>query len=133
MSPITDSTGTITGISRVSRDISSLRRAEARFRGLLEAAPDAMVCVDTGGRIVLVNAQAERLFGYRRAELAGQLVEILVPDAMQAAHPALRAGYAADPRPRLIGAGSSCPAAAATAPPSRPRSPCPPSTPTRAS
>ena len=64
-----------------------------------------MVCADRDGRIVLVNAQAERLFGYRREDLAGQPVEILVPDAMKAGHPALRAGYAADPRPRPMGAG----------------------------
>jgi len=73
--------------------------------GLLEAAPDAMVCVDSDGRIVLVNAQAERLFGYPREELSGQPVEILIPDAVKAGHPALRAGYAADPRPRPMGAG----------------------------
>jgi len=72
--------------------------------GLLEAAPDAMVCVDSDGRIVLVNAQAERLFGYPREELAGQLVEMLVPDASKAGHRALRAGYTADPRPRLVSA-----------------------------
>jgi PAS domain S-box-containing protein len=73
--------------------------------GLLEAAPDATVCVDSVGRIVLVNAQAERMFGYPRGELAGQLVEILVPDAVQAGHPGLRAGYTADPQPRQLGAG----------------------------
>jgi PAS domain S-box-containing protein len=72
---------------------------------LLEAAPDAMVCVDSSGRIVLVNAQAERLFGYRREELAGQPAEILVPDAVKAGHPKLRAGYMADPEPRPMGAG----------------------------
>jgi PAS domain S-box-containing protein len=72
--------------------------------GLLEAAPDAMVCVDRDGRIVLVNAEAERLFGYRREELAGQPVEILVPEAARAGHRALRAGYAADPQPRQMGA-----------------------------
>ena len=59
-----------------------------------------MVCVDSDGLIVLVNAQAERLFGYPREELAGQPVEILVPDAIKAGHPALRAGYAANPRVR---------------------------------
>jgi PAS domain S-box-containing protein len=75
------------------------------FVWLLETAPDALVCVDSGGRIVLVNAQAERMFGYRREELKGQLVEILVPDAMKAGHPARRAGYAADPEPRPMGAG----------------------------
>jgi len=58
--------------------------------GLLEAAPDAMVCVDPDGRIVLVNAQAERMFGYPREELTGQLVEILVPDGLKAGHPGPR-------------------------------------------
>jgi PAS domain S-box-containing protein len=81
------------------------QRAEARFRGLIDAAPDAMVCVDSAGVIVLVNAQTERLFGYRREELAGQPVEILVPDAIKAGHPVHRAGYLADPRPRVMGEG----------------------------
>ena len=76
-----------------------------RFVGLLEAAPDAMVCVDKAGRIALVNAQAERLFGYGRQELVGQPVEILVPDAVRAGHPKHRAEYVADPKPRPMGAG----------------------------
>jgi PAS domain S-box-containing protein len=105
LASIADKTGTITELSAVVRDISAEQRAGVRFRGLLEAAPDATVCVDESGRIVLVNAQAERLFGYPREELTGQPVEILVPDAAKAGHPALRAGYAAAPRPRLIGAG----------------------------
>jgi two-component system, cell cycle sensor histidine kinase and response regulator CckA len=71
-----------------------------RFAGLLEAAPDAMVCVDADGRITLVNAQTERLFGYGRNELVGQRVELLVPEAMRDAHPGHRAGYVADPAPR---------------------------------
>jgi PAS domain S-box-containing protein len=75
------------------------------FLGLLEAAPDAMVCVADGGRIALVNAQAERLFGYRREELVGQQVEILVPDLMQGMHPMHRADYAAAPKPRPMGSG----------------------------
>jgi two-component system, cell cycle sensor histidine kinase and response regulator CckA len=68
-------------------------------------ATDAIVWVDFDGRIVLVNARAERMFGYGRDELAGQLVEILVPDALQAGHPVHRAGYVADLRPRPMGAG----------------------------
>ena len=76
-----------------------------RFAGLLEAAPDAMVCVDADGRIALVNAQTERLFGYGRDELVGQPVEILVPDAVREVHPGHRAGYVADPAPRPMGAG----------------------------
>ena len=92
-------------ISAAVRDVTRQRHADVRFRGLLEAAPDATVCVDESGRIVLVNAQAERLFGYPREELAGQPIEILVPDASKAVHSGLRAGYAADPQPRQIGAG----------------------------
>jgi PAS domain S-box-containing protein len=79
--------------------------ADGMFVALLEAAPDAMVCIAADGRIVLVNAQAERLFGYQRAELIGQPVEILVPDAARAVHPGHRAAYAADPRHRPMGAG----------------------------
>ncbi len=78
---------------------------DRRFLGLLEAAPDAMVCVEGDGRIALVNAQAERLFGYDREELVGQKVEILVPDLMQDIHPGHRADYVADPRHRPMGAG----------------------------
>jgi PAS domain S-box-containing protein len=74
------------------------------FVGLLEGAPDAMVCVDRGGRIALVNAQAERLFGYRREELVGQLVEMLVPDAARPSHPGHRSRYMDNPKPRPMGA-----------------------------
>ena len=77
---------------------------DQRFAGLLEAAPDAMVCVGGDGRIALVNAQMERLFGYRREELVGEPVELLVPDAARDVHRGHRAGYLADPRPRPMGA-----------------------------
>jgi PAS domain S-box-containing protein len=79
--------------------------SDGTFVALLEAAPDAMVCIAADGQVVLVNAQAEKLFGYQRAELIGQPVEILVPDAARAAHPGHRAGYVADPRHRPMGAG----------------------------
>ena len=105
MSPIADRTGTIIGVSTVAHDLTERQRADARFRGLLEAAPDAMVCVDHDGRIALVNAQTERLFGYGRDELVGQPVEILIPDHVRGLHPAHRTGYMADPRPRPMGAG----------------------------
>jgi two-component system, cell cycle sensor histidine kinase and response regulator CckA len=105
MSPIADRTGAIVGVATVARDLSERQRADARFRGLMEAAPDAMVCVDADGRIALVNAQTERLFGYARDELIGQPVELLVPDQVRDLHPARRAGYVADPRPRPMGAG----------------------------
>ena len=104
MSPIADRAGTIVGVATITRDVTERQRADARFAGLLEAAPDAMVCVDREGRIALVNAQTERLFGYGRDELVGQPVEILVPDQVRDLHPAHRAGYVADPRPRPMGA-----------------------------
>ena len=87
------------------RDITRRKRAEAKYRGLLEAAPDAIIGVGPDGRIALVNEQAERLFGYPRAELIGEMVEVLVPDGAKAGHPAQRGAYVADPVPRPMGAG----------------------------
>jgi len=61
------------------------QKADATFRTLLESAPDAMVIVDDGGEMVLVNGQTEKLFGYRRSELLGERAEILVPDRFHVA------------------------------------------------
>jgi protein-histidine pros-kinase len=92
-------------VSAFVRDVTDRKRAEAKFRGLLEAAPDAIVGVNADGTIVLANAQAERLFGYDRTELIGQTVDLLVPDNVRAIHPQRRGGYVQDPRPRPMGAG----------------------------
>lgn len=91
-------------ILQARRHQETLRRAEERFRGLLESAPDAMVIVDVDGTIVLMNSQAERLFGYGRDELLGQSIEMLVPAHLRATHVQLRQGYGVHPVTRPMGA-----------------------------
>ena len=79
--------------------------ADATFRALLEAAPDAFVIVGADGRIGMVNAQAELLFGYTRDELIGRSVDELVPERFRGLHPGHRAQFSADPRRRPMGTG----------------------------
>jgi PAS domain S-box-containing protein len=78
---------------------------ERRFRLVVEAAPNAVVMIDRAGKIVMVNTHAERIFGYSRAELVGQPVEMLVPERFRSHHPKLRETFFADPRLRPIGTG----------------------------
>lgn len=81
------------------------RKSEERFRLVVEAAPNAMVMVNGAGLIEMVNAQAERVFGYSRDEMLGQPLEILVPERFRQIHPGLRQMFAADPRSRPMGGG----------------------------
>jgi PAS domain S-box-containing protein len=80
-------------------------RAQQRFRQAVEASPSAMLMVDAAGRVVLANAQAERSFGYARDELLGNPVEVLLPERFRGPHPEYRAGFAAAPQARQMGAG----------------------------
>ncbi len=78
-------------------DTTERRRADQRFRDLLEAAPDAMVIVDEDGAIVLVNGQTLHLFGYEREELIGQPVDLLIPERLRPGHDGHRTAYDRDP------------------------------------
>src|ERR1041385_4254805 len=75
------------------REAERQKQSEKRFRGLLEAAPDAMVIVDQEGTIVMVNAQTEKVFGHAREELLGNHVELLVPTRFRDVHPFHRTQY----------------------------------------
>jgi PAS domain S-box-containing protein len=103
LSPLETEEGTL--VSAAIRDITERKKAEQKFRGLLEAAPDAMIVVNREGQIVLVNAQAEKLFGYPREQLLGHAIEILVPERYRARHPEYRGGFFAQPRVRPMGQG----------------------------
>jgi len=89
----------------MSRQSARIAAEEAKFRGILESAPDAMIIADAQGQIVLVNAGTEKMFGYTRSELSGESVDLLVPERLRAVHPAHREAYSAELRPRPMGAG----------------------------
>ncbi len=78
---------------------------EERLRLIVEAAPSGMIMVDEIGRVVLVNSQIERMFGYSREELLGQSIDMLVPTAVRDKHPCHRAQFFADPKARAMGVG----------------------------
>ncbi|HSZ14742.1 MAG TPA: PAS domain S-box protein [Solirubrobacteraceae bacterium] len=86
------------------RDVTERKRAEGKFRGLLESAPDAMVIVNSVGEIQLANAETTKLFGYRRDELIGRPVEMLIPLRYHDRHPDHRMGFFSAPQARAMGA-----------------------------
>lgn len=87
------------------RDITERQRAEKKFRGLLESAPDAIVVVNQSGDIQIVNSQAEKMFGYVRADLMGQNMEVLVPKRFRKKHVHHREGYSMEHPVRPMGVG----------------------------
>jgi PAS domain S-box-containing protein len=105
ITPVYDRGGNLSGFSKVTRDMTSRRKADQKFKDLLEAAPDAIVIVDQTGDIVLINAQTEKMFGYARAELIGLKIELLLPPRFHAKHPSHRDQFFATPKVRPMGVG----------------------------
>ena len=83
--------------------LGQVRASEAQFRALLEAVPDGVIIAGADGQIVFANGQAERLFGYARADMIGKPVELLVPERFREGHPDHRRDYSAEPQVRAMG------------------------------
>src|ERR1700731_1093333 len=105
LTTLRDASGNLRGFSEISRDLSESKESGAKYRGLLEAAPDAMVVVNQGGEIVLLNVQAEKQFGYRRDELVGQKVKNIIPEGFAERLIADGTRTAADALAQQIGTG----------------------------
>jgi len=100
-----DAAGNLKGFSEISRDLSESKESGAKYRGLLEAAPDAMVVVNQAGEIELLNVQAEKQFGYSRDELIGQKVTNIIPEGFAERIIADGTRSAADALAQVIGTG----------------------------
>lgn len=86
-------------------DITDRKHAEEMILLAVEASPNGMVMTDQQGKIIMVNSTTEQLFGYKRAELLGQAIEILIPASHRMHHPALRSEYLQQPSTRAMGHG----------------------------
>jgi PAS domain S-box-containing protein len=105
ITPLIDSNGLLQGYTKITRDLTEQKKAEDKFKGLLESAPDAIVIVNSRGSIVMVNAQTEHLFGFRRDEIIGKEVELLIPDRFREKHNHHREKYVSEPKVRAMGIG----------------------------
>lgn len=100
-----DNEGSVIGVVAAARDITERKKAESKFHGLLESAPDAIVIVNNKGEIQLVNSQTEKLFGYKREEVIGKGIEILIPSSYKDVDPAHRKTFFDNPNARKMGHG----------------------------
>ncbi|MDO9186268.1 MAG: PAS domain S-box protein [Bacteroidia bacterium] len=100
-----DNEGSVIGVVAAARDITERKKAEGKFHGLLESAPDAIVIINNKGEIQLVNSQTEKLFGYKREEIIGKGIEILIPSSYKDVDPAHRKTFFDNPKARKMGHG----------------------------
>lgn len=98
--------GQLSGYSVIAKDVTYSRLEEERFRLAVEAAPNAMIMIDSHGLIVLFNSEAERMFGYKRDELAGKPIDVLLPAALRPAHREQVQSFVAAPSRRQMGRGT---------------------------
>jgi PAS domain S-box-containing protein len=105
VSPLTDAEGRAIGSLAMARDVTERKRTEEKVRLAVEAAPTAMIMVDEGGTMLLVNTQAERLFGYSRGDLVGRSIDMLVPARLRADHRQYRRAFAERPETRGMASG----------------------------
>jgi len=101
LTPINTEAGLL--VASTVREVNAADESEAYFRTILESAPDAMIIIDDKGKIAIVNAQAEEMFGYGRDELLGQKIEMLLPRRIRERHRNHRRNFAAKPELRPMG------------------------------
>ena len=103
LNPIETNDGLL--VTSTIRTINKMDDSEAYFRNVLESAPDAMIIIDEQGKIAIVNAQAEKMFGYDRQEILGCTIETLLPERLREQHVSHRGGFVRDPKLRPMGVG----------------------------
>ena len=104
VSPIKSPSGAVIGACMIARDVTEEKLAEEKFKLAVEACPNGMLMADHAGLIVMANTEVENMFGYRREELIGQSVDLLVPERFRVQHFVHRSYYAANPTARRVGA-----------------------------
>lgn len=105
VSSILDSEKKIIGFSTIARDITNRIESNNLFKTLFESAPDAFIITDGNGKIKLLNAQSEKLFGYKIEEIVGKEVEILIPSRFKSDHLKHMKKFISDPKTRPMGLG----------------------------
>ena len=105
ISRLLDNGNRIIGTLSSGIDITNQRLAEQRFKQVVESSPNGIIMVNDNGKIMLINRETERLFGYYRSELIGQSIEILVPKSIRIKHIDFRKSFFLNPETRPMGKG----------------------------